>query len=199
MRSRQQEESDAVHRQRTLAIQCWKRLRFLCSIMVTIATVAPAQKAPAFKTLVSFDETNGLGPAVALVQGLDGNLYGTTFDGGSGNCGSGCGTVFKLTPQGTLTTLHNFDGTDGSGAGALVQGNDGNLYGSAGGGGAYGNGTIFKITPHGTLATLHNFDGTDGNGSGWLMQASDGNFYGTTGGGGVYGYGTVFKITPRGT
>jgi uncharacterized repeat protein (TIGR03803 family) len=198
MGSKQQEESDDVRRLGALVIKCWRGLRILCSILA-IATIAPAQKAPPFKTLVSFDGTNGSGPAAAPVQGLDGNLYGTSFGGGSGNCGAGCGTVFKITPEGALTTLHNFDGTDGSGPGALVQATSGNLYGTTQSGGANDNGTVFKITPKGTLTTLHNFDGTDGFSPSGLVQAANGNFYGTTGFGGAYGYGTVYKIAPEGT
>jgi uncharacterized repeat protein (TIGR03803 family) len=134
-----------------------------------------------------------------LVQGSDGNFYGTTQVGGT----NGSGTVFKITPSGALTTLHSFDGADGSNpAAVLMQASDGNLYGTTEAGGANGNyGTVFKITPAGTLTTLHSFGGADG----WepaagLVQASDGNFYGTTYIGGANGnYGTVFKITPTGT
>jgi uncharacterized repeat protein (TIGR03803 family) len=197
MRSKQQEESKYdVRRPETLTIKGRGGLGILCW-MLAIATVAAAQKAPSFKTLVNFDGANGSGPFATPVQGLDGNLYGTTFGGGSGNCG--CGTVYKMTPAGALTTLHNFDGTDGSGPGALIQATDGHLYGITGGGGANGNGTVFKITLRGTLATLHSFDGSDGSGSGTLIQSTADNFYGTTGAGGAYGDGTVFKITSEGT
>ena len=146
-----------------------------------------------------------------LVQGGDGNFYGTTEFGGAGHCAAGCGTVFKITPSGTLTTLHVFAGSDGSGPFAgLVQATDGNFYGTTGGGGASGNcsngcGTVFQITPSGTLTTLYSFcsqaNCADGVGPIGLVQASDGNFYGTTasgGNGGIYGLGTVFKITPSG-
>ena len=116
----------------------------------------------------------------------------------------GYGTVFKITPSGTLTTLHSFNGTDGSGnpAAALVQGTDGNFYGTTESGGANGPGTVFKITPSGTLTTLHSFDGTDGAEPDGLVQGTDGNFYGTTYTGGDIAnqpLGTVFKITPSGT
>jgi uncharacterized repeat protein (TIGR03803 family) len=161
----------------------------------------------------------------SLVQGTDGNFYGTTYAGGtSNNCKSyssnGCGTVFKITPQGMLTTLHSFDSTDGCyPVAGLVQGTDGNLYGTTGGGGTNGycgppydtGGTVFKITPGGILTTLYSFcsqaNCADGMGpSGELVQATDGNFYGTTSGGGGHGdcgglglgCGTVFRITPGG-
>jgi uncharacterized repeat protein (TIGR03803 family) len=145
-----------------------------------------------------------------LVRGTDGNFYGTTYAGGTNdNCtveGSiGCGTVFKITPQGTLTTLYSFDNTDGSYPQAgLVQGIDGNFYGTTSGGGADSGGTAFKITPAGMLTTLYSFcsrpNCTDGQGPyGELVQANDGNFYGTTISGGISpGRGTIFKITAGG-
>jgi uncharacterized repeat protein (TIGR03803 family) len=150
----------------------------------------------------------------ALVQGTDGNLYGTTGAGGAAACSGGCGTIFKITTTGTLTTLHSFDLTDGVDPdGGLIQGTDGNFYGTTYAGGANNNsncrvgtcGAVFKITPAGTLATLHSFDYTDGaNPIAGLIQATDGNFYGTTGGGGNCtnfggGCGTVFKSTATGT
>jgi uncharacterized repeat protein (TIGR03803 family) len=157
---------------------------------------------------------DGQEPGGALVQGTDGNLYGTTGAGGNSACGhsGGCGTIFKITTTGTLTTLHSFRLTDGGNPGGLVEATDGNFYGMTYSGGASNSncttgtcGTVFKITPAGGLTTLHIFDYTDGaNPSAALIQASDGNFYGTTGGGGnctnfAGGCGTVFKITPTGT
>ena len=90
--------------------------------------------------------TDGINPRAGLVQGTDGNFYGTNYSGGvnEGNCQLDCGTVFKITPGGTFTTLHSFDATDGSGpAAALVQATDGNFYGTTLGGGANGYGTVF--------------------------------------------------------
>ncbi|HEV3278509.1 MAG TPA: choice-of-anchor tandem repeat GloVer-containing protein [Terriglobia bacterium] len=160
-------------------------------------------------TLYSFQGNDGAVPEAALVQGTDGNLYGTTNGGGtSTNCfGGGCGTVFKITLSGTLTTLHSFDKTDGEDVNTMIQGIDGNLYGTTYFGGAtdacstLGCGTIFKITPSGTLTTLHNFDNTDGAyPPGGLVEARDGNFYGTTSSDGANGEGgTVFEVTPSGT
>lgn len=151
--------------------------------------------------------TDGENPYVGLVQGTDGNFYGTTFYGGA-NFG---GTIFKITPTGTLTTLYSFCAqahcTDGEYPRAgLVQASDGNFYGTTEGGGTsqacyqIGCGTVFKITPTGTLTTLHSFDSADGfYPFGALIQATDGNFYGTTDGGGTGVYnGTVFKMTPTG-
>ena len=162
-------------------------------------------------TLYTFCPTSpcrdGTDPYAALVQGTDGNFYGTTEGGG---LGLGDGTVFKITPSGTLTTLHSFVGTDGVNPyAALVQGADGNFYGTTRYGGTNNSGTLFKITPSGTLTTLHSFVGTDGGGTeSGLVQGTDGNFYGTTSFGGATGEplcrngagcGTVFKITPTGT
>jgi uncharacterized repeat protein (TIGR03803 family) len=135
---------------------------------------------------------DGGGPTTSLIQGTDGNFYGTT--------GS---TVFKITPTGALTTLHTFcqlNCLDGYNPNAsLVQATDGNFYGTTEGGGAYGWGTAFKITPAGTLTTLHSFNGADGAGAKGLVQATDGDFYGTTSALLSYGGGdTVFKMTPSG-
>jgi uncharacterized repeat protein (TIGR03803 family) len=137
-----------------------------------------------------------------LVQGTDGNFYGTVLQGGTFNHA----TVFKITPSGTLTTLHNFNITDGMGPrGGLVQASDRNFYGVTEQGGTNSSGTLFKITPDGTLTTLYNFcpqsGCTDGSGpTGHLLQSNDGNLYVTTAGGGSGGgYGTIFKITTSGT
>ena len=97
-----------------------------------------------------------------------------------------CVAIANVSPAQTLTTLHNFAGHPNDGAdpyAGLVQGTDGNFYGTTSSGGANNNGTVFKITPSGTVTILHNFAGppTDGNDpTAELIQASDGNFYGTT-------------------
>jgi uncharacterized repeat protein (TIGR03803 family) len=180
-----------------------------CVAFLLWATTAVALPAQGLTTLYSFDGTDGQYPEAALVQASDGNVYGTTALGGNNSCRYGCGTVFKITPNGTLTTLHAFDGTDGiEPFEALAQAPDGNFYGTTVVGGAvdtcnppYGCGTVFKITSSGALTTLHRFDNTDGaNPYAGLIQATDGDFYGTTAGGGTNGgYGTVFKITRGGT
>jgi uncharacterized repeat protein (TIGR03803 family) len=159
----------------------------------------------ALTTLYSFcSQTNcpdGATPYTGLVQGTDGNFYGTTYSGGvTGICfdPNGCGTIFKITPSGMLTTLHSFDGTDGEyPAGCLVQGTDGNFYGTTAYGGANGDyGTIFRITASGTLTTLHSFDGTDGYElEAGLIQATNGTFYGTAYNGGTNGWGIVFSLS----
>jgi len=153
-------------------------------------------------TLHAFSGADGDSPYVAVVEAADGRFYGTTYYGGSNNsCDFGCGTVFQVTSGGTLTTLHNFAGSDGSGPNSpLVQGSDGYLYGTTAAGGAHGFGTIFKITTGGTLITLYNFSGSDGSTpEGAIIQANDGNFYGTTFEGGSHGVGTMYRITPGGT
>ena len=177
--------------------------------------------AQTFSTLYNFGSvTNGTvildgrGPN-SLLAGSDGNLYGTTGGGGSNDVG----TMFKLTPQGTLTTLYRFCAeTTIRCPGALekprgiVEGTDGNFYGTSNGGGEYGGnasgGTAFQITPQGTLTVLHSFctitniggycaDGTLPDTP--LIEGSDSNFYGTTYNGGSNGWGTIFQITPQGT
>jgi uncharacterized repeat protein (TIGR03803 family) len=142
---------------------------------------------------------DGIGPNAGLVQATDGNLYGATTGGGA----NGAGTVFKLTPSGTLTTLHSFDIMDGTDPqAALIQASDGNLYGTMRlvGGRLDSSGTIFKVSPDGTFTTLYRFcsqsagcpDGSQP--SAGLVQATNGKFYGTTYYGGTNNLGTVFSL-----
>ena len=94
-----------------------------------------------------------------------------------------------------LTTLHSFNGTDGSQPNGLAQATDGDFYGTTSDGGTNGGyGTVFKITPAGELTTLHSFGNTDGSGPNTLTQATDGNFYGTAFDGGDNDDGTVFRL-----
>jgi uncharacterized repeat protein (TIGR03803 family) len=173
------------------------------------ATASPATTT--FTTLATFTGPNGKDPGLleSLVQGLDGNFYGTTTEGGANKVcldeesgkDVGCGTVFKVTPGGTVTVLHSFDKTDGSfPLTGLVLGSNGNFYGVTSAGGGDADGTVFEITPGGTLTTLVHFDGTNGRAPLVpLVQGSNGNFYGATSTGGANGDGTVFEITPAGT
>jgi uncharacterized repeat protein (TIGR03803 family) len=165
-------------------------------------TVFKITPAGVLTTLVSFTGTIGadLGssPAAGLVQGSDGNFYGTTEFGGTANDG----TVFKMTPTGTLTTLVSFTGA-ANGANpraALVQGSDGNFYGTTQLGGSSSDGIVFKITPTGTLTTLVSFTGAANGAAPYedLVPGSDGNFYGATNLGGSANEGTVFMMTPAG-
>jgi uncharacterized repeat protein (TIGR03803 family) len=156
-----------------------------------------------FTTLHSFAYTDGEGPWGGLVQVGD-SLYGTTSGGGKDNAG----TVFKLTATGKLTTIYNFCATaycaDGGGPiGTLIQGQNGDLYGTTNDGGT-GLGTVFEITIAGQLTTLHTFLGTDGaNPYAGVVQGSNGDLYGTTFQGGTgcaveppVGCGTVFSLAP---
>jgi uncharacterized repeat protein (TIGR03803 family) len=233
--------------------QYWKGI--CIAVMVGAASIV-ASPAQTFTTLARFDEYDGYFPTGSLVQGADGNLYGTTqgsntgtSDGGTifsiapggtlntlyyfcsdagcnfepiagmtlatdGNfygttaegltCGAGCnsGAVFRMAPGGTPITLYTFCGqtncTDGSYPyGGLVQATDGNFYGTTYGGGDNNLGTVFRITPVGTLTTLHSFTEAEaGNPTAALVQGTDGDLYGVTGG---LGAGIVFKITLEGT
>ena len=149
---------------------------------------------------------DGANPFAGLVHGANGDFYGTARNGGA-NSG---GTVFEITPSGTLTTLYSFCSESGCADGAfpvagLLQTADGNLYGiTLSGGRPADGGTVFEITPTGRLTTMHKFcsqnDCTDGsNPLAALVEATDGDLYGTTSGGGTSDLGTVFKITRSGT
>jgi uncharacterized repeat protein (TIGR03803 family) len=153
--------------------------------------------------------TDGGTPRGALVQGSDGNFYGTATTGGSGTGGGG--VVFRISPGGSYTNLYSFPSYTRDGnlpIGALVQGSDGNFYGTTLTGGTNGFGTVFRVSPSGSYSNLHSFAGgfyygnSDGQHPyGPLVQGRDGNFYGTTAGGGtnVNVAGTVFRISPSGT
>jgi len=168
---------------------------------------APWARGQTLTALHSFaGGTDGAWPEAGLVQGSDSNFYGTTYGGGVLGCK---GTVFRITSSGTLTTLYSFTGGDDGGypRTGLIQGSDGNFYGTTYDGGVFKSGTVFRITSSGTLTNLHSFtggsDGGNKNGTGYpqagLVQGSDSNYYGTTYGGGAFGYGTVFRITSSGT
>lgn len=172
-------------------------------------TVFKITAAGAFKTLYSFCSQASCADGTMpnqLMQGSDGNLYGTTYGGGAHKEGA----IFAITPAGKMTTLHSFSGGDGRNPDAgLMQGEDGEFYGTTFAGGAHKEGTVFKITAGGNLTSLYSFCSQTGCTDGTvpaavLAQATDGNFYGTTAGGGLsgcsgnFGCGTVFKITSAG-
>jgi uncharacterized repeat protein (TIGR03803 family) len=153
-------------------------------------------------TLHQFSNTDPAGCVLVapLVQGTDGNFYGVTNYGGT-HYG---GTIFKITPKGKLTVIHNiwcYQGCEVDGP--LVQGSDGDFYGvfDYTGNNTLHPGSIFKISPTGKFTVLHGFNGTSDGGQplAGLVQATDGNFYGTTIQGGGSGYGTLYQITPQGT
>jgi uncharacterized repeat protein (TIGR03803 family) len=167
-------------------------------MIVAYVTTAPCQT---FSDLYNFGQNPGdpcCPQYVAVVaQGRDGNLYSTSPGGGA----NGSGTVFKITPTGTLSVLYNFDGAHGAQAyGGLTLGTDGWFYGVTIGGGVYGKGTVFKIAPSGKLTVLHDFTGGDDGSFAYAppIQGRDGKFYGTTQFGGTLGDGTVYRITPSG-
>ncbi len=162
----------------------------------TVFDVTAAGKLTTLYSFAGYQTGDGSEPNASLVQAIDGNFYGTTYNGGTDNFG----TVFEITPGGTPIILHSFDYYSGDGAwpyAGLVQATDGNFYGTAAGGGTNGGyGTIFEITAGGTLTTLHSFDYTDGDDiTGGLVQATNGTFYGTSYYGGANNYGTVFSLS----
>jgi uncharacterized repeat protein (TIGR03803 family) len=162
--------------------------------------------AGALTDLGTFNAVNGNDPNLPT-QGADGNFYGTArFGGISGfGCQIGCGTIFKLSPSGTITALHNFAGypTDGADPrGVLVQAGDGNFYGTTFAGGANNLGSVFKLTPAGQLTILYSFCSVAGCVDGknpWvgLVLGTDGNLYGTSQGG-AHNAGALFKVTTAG-
>jgi uncharacterized repeat protein (TIGR03803 family) len=176
----------------------------------TLFKVTPAGVETVLYSFGASGAADGTNPISTLIQDADGNFYGTTDSGGAYNQG----TVFKISPAGVETWVYSFSGNgpavgapgqDGSTPYAgLIQGSDGNFYGTTNVGGAYGYGTVFKITPAGVETVLYSF--TAGNlcvnyvcrrdgGQPWapLVKGNDGNFYGTT-----FSPSTVFKITPAG-
>jgi uncharacterized repeat protein (TIGR03803 family) len=144
---------------------------------------------------------------LALVQGTNGNFYGTTEGGGANS--SDAGTVFEITPAGRLSTIYSFCPrghrpycTDGELPNGLMQASNGNFYGTTVLGGSDGEGTVFEISAAGKFSTLHSFDFSDGSNPQPLMQGSDGKLYGTTEYGTAQIYihwgGTIFEITTAG-
>jgi uncharacterized repeat protein (TIGR03803 family) len=145
---------------------------------------------------------DGSAPASGLVMDSAGNLYGTTRQGGAQ--GPLYGTVFKLSPDGTLTTLHSFsnNGVDGvNPAAGLVMDSKGNLYGTTYTGGVSNSGVVYRVTPNGKETIVHSFGATSVDGGGpanvTLVRDRQGNLYGTTAFGGTHGDGTVFQISAQ--
>jgi uncharacterized repeat protein (TIGR03803 family) len=173
-----------------------------------VGTVFRISPSGVYTSLYSFgSHTNdGFLPFTGLVQGSDGNFYGTTYDGGTtynggtnSVCPDGCGAVFRISPSGVYTTLYSFgistnDGTKPTAT--PVQGSDGNIYGMTIEGGTVNSGTIFRISLSGSYSNLYSFGSytNDGTSPAGLMQGSDGNFYGTTVEGGTTNFGTIFKL-----
>ena len=168
--------------------------------------LSSAQAGLVFTNLVSLVSSNGSYPVGGLIQAMDGNFYGTAYEGGGIGI-PGSGTVFRVSSGGTFSNLFSFNGTNGANPYAgLVQGTNGNFYGTTEQGGTNGGyGTVFEMTPAGELTTLFSFNNADGAyPEGALVLAADGNFYGTTSAGGTNGvtnggYGTVFRISSAGS
>jgi len=162
----------------------------------TVFRVTPNGTFASLHSFAGLDD--GASPYGGLVQASDGNLYGTTLNGGASNNGS----IFQLSTNGPLTTIHSFTANDGSQPYAtLVQASDGSLYGTTSAGGDHGRGTVFQITTNGDFALIYSFTG--GNDGYYpyagLVEGSDGNLYGTTLEDASYGYdGTVFQVTTSG-
>ena len=142
--------------------------------------------------------TDGTNPRGHLVQAGDGNFYGVTYSGGA----NGLGTIFRITPTGTFTTLKSFNSTtDGNRSyNSLTLATDGNLYGITYYGGTYGYGTIFKITTAGAYTVIKSLNGPvdGGYAQSDLIQGKDGLLYGTCSSYGTYGNGTIFKVSTTG-
>jgi uncharacterized repeat protein (TIGR03803 family) len=190
------------------------------SVLMTSFSTSSAKPSVVFTNLYSFvsNGTNAHSPSSALIQGVDGNFYGTTHGGMGGGWISAemanKGIVFRLTPSGALTPLVSFNRTNGAnlvwslGTAGLVQGNDGNLYGTTSDGGANGYGTVFRVTTNGLLSTVLSFEGYLGT-NGWgpvagLVEGKGGWFYGTAQDGGVrtrsdnVGMGTIYRVNTNG-
>jgi uncharacterized repeat protein (TIGR03803 family) len=170
----------------------------LC-VFSLLCTIASGQT---FTTLDQMYGSSGAYALAPMIQGLDGNLYGTTQGGGYACISGGCGVIYKLAPDGTLTTLYTFEppGLGAAPQSGLTQIPNGKFYGTACSGGGLGNyGTVFEITPTGVLTTLHSFAQTDGACPiATLVRGLNGYFYGTTSSGGADDLGTVFEISAAG-
>ncbi len=162
----------------------------------TVFKIAPGGTST---VLYSFDGAiAGYGPLSGLTLGTDGNFYGATYYGGTNPF---YGTIFKIAPDGTLTTLHSFKGGNGGKypVAPPIQGTDGNFYGTTSEDGFNGVGTVYRITPAGNLKTLYQLsESSGGEIHAPFVEGTDGNFYVATNSGGEKGLGTVFKITPKG-
>jgi uncharacterized repeat protein (TIGR03803 family) len=176
----------------------YSALRLVAGIVLALtATLVsiPLAQAQTFKLIHTFTGgSDGSGPLDGFTADSSGNLYATTFYGGT----YGDGVVFKVTPAGAQSVLYSFaGGTDGANPeGSLIRDSSGNLYGTTTAGGAYGAGTVFELTGAGKKTVLYSFaGGTDGSApQAGLTRDPSGNLYGTTTAGGAYGNGTAFKL-----
>jgi uncharacterized repeat protein (TIGR03803 family) len=180
---------------------------FVVAVLLCIVGGAVAQS---LTTLHSFTGlSDQVFPQGTLIQGSDGNFHGTTAGGGGVSGDQLYGTVFRITPAGSLTNLWVFSGgNDGAFTSApLVQGSDGNFYGTTRYGGSSGWGNVFRISPGGNLTNLYSFGAPPSESLplAGLIPGSDGYLYGTTGlggntnGGAINGRGSVFRMSPNGS
>lgn len=163
-----------------------------------------------FSTVYAFTGVDGARPG-QMMLGTDGNLYGVTYTGGpaftsmSDASTQGDGTVYKMTPNGSLTTLYAFSGLDGFMPVVLIQGTNGDLFGTTAGGGPtfqnatqFGAGTVFELTAAGTLTSLYAFDGVTARQPTSLVSGAGGALFGTTADS-SNANGIVFEVAPDGT
>ena len=169
------------------------------SLLLCLSADATAQE-PTITTLHTFAVGTGEGtrPPEGLVEARDGSFYGVTGSGGA----AGFGTIFRMTADGTTTTVHSFEAESGYYS-ALIEGRDRNLYGTASHGFSTGGGIVFRVTPEGVFTVLHTFDFSGAPDSrpplSGILQATDGDLYGTTLYGGDGDLGTIFKMSLDGS
>jgi uncharacterized repeat protein (TIGR03803 family) len=187
-------------------MRCFQKYALPIAVLTAWLVAPCVYGAITFTTLVSFNGTNGANPQCNLVQGSDGNFYGTAPNGGA----SSNGTLFKISADGSFfTNFYNFSGgTNGAGpVGALILGTNGNFYGTTFAGGTSNWGTIFQISTNGIFQQLGMLSGTNGaNPIVALALAADGSLYGAAKYGGPYtnttqggnGYGTIFRLATNG-
>ncbi len=183
----------STHRRRVM-----RRVAILMTFTAALTIGAAANADTHFNVLATFDST-AMNPVAPLIQGADGNFYGTTSQGGPSNAG----TIVQITPSGVVTVLYAFSGGADGGVpyGALIQDADGSFYGAASSGGAFGAGTIFRLAPGGNFGIVYAFSGGADGAAPYasLVRAADGSFYGTASSGGAFGAGTVFNVRPDGS
>lgn len=162
-------------------------------LALLILAMVPVSRAQVFEIL--FADNKGRNPNSGLVAGNDGSFYGTTYGGGA----DANGTVFRVTPGGTLTTLASFNRSNGASPYARpVLGEDGSLYGTTYQGGANNLGGVYKVSPEGVLTLLASFNSSNGSYPYAGLVRGGGVFYGTTHYGGAGDKGVVFMMTSGG-